>query len=104
MGTFMKNTMKILIVLSTFIAASFACTDIHNHCQQYHKRYCVHSWLKRNCEKYCGLCTPATGAPPACSDRYSQCSVYDKKKFCKHSWLKANCQNYCGYCNGTATH
>merc|ERR1712048_1220455 len=107
MGIFKKSTMKVLIVLVTFFAATLACRDIYNQCSKYNKaKYCSHSWLKKYCQKYCGHCTPATQAPPTqsvCSDRYSRCSNYNKQAYCKHPWLKQNCRKYCGYCDGAQT-
>lgn len=63
--------MKLLIVLLSFVAATLACRDLSENCKYQPKNYCKESWwTKRNCKKFCGLCSgpptqgPRTQGPP----------------------------------------
>merc|ERR1712048_126174 len=102
MGIHKKNTMKVLILFATVIAATSACRDIYSSCSRYNKgKWCNHSFLKRNCQKYCGHCTP-TQPPSGCRDKYHSCGRYSTK-YCYSTWWKENCKKHCGLCDGTTS-
>ena len=51
------------LTLKLMFFTVLACTDRSTSCSRYGKSLCSHSWLKQNCQRYCGICTPSTQAP-----------------------------------------
>merc|ERR1719494_472807 len=79
------------------------CKNFHKHCRYWAtKGFCTdpnqQQYMKENCPRACGLCTPST----SCKDKSGNCKSWGARGFCTRGsyveYMKLNCKSTCGLC------
>ncbi|XP_052816208.1 uncharacterized protein LOC128242861 isoform X2 [Mya arenaria] len=84
------------------------CRDRIDNCRSYGRVSCTNypDWASRNCELYCGICTPSFTTPShPCQDNLPDCKDYGNQS-CSgiyEPWARDNCAQFCGYCPGATS-